>query len=234
MRDTTVLDRCISAEHTEVSRVIHEARAADEAELQLGLDAAALERPWEIFSIPSRSPIVGGAIHREHPFPAAATSSMLSKRPSVLDMLQTNRAIGLPWTCGPGTTQNESQIDALLPVVQPVIHNIGTGSLLRERFVIPDSNSGSSDERPKRTRLLSDTVEEETHTITTPVIQDSDGTMLESKESVSTDTMNESAMELPGEYVMVHDLEAIMEESAIIEEAERESSVTGRQTVTDS
>ena len=152
MRDATVLDRCITAEHTEVKRIIHEARAADEAELQLGLDAAALERPWENFSISSLSPIAGGAIHREHPFLTAATSSMLSKRPSVLDMLRTNRALGLPWTDGPGTTQDESQTDALLPVAQPVMHNIGTGSLLRERFVIPNSNCENSDERPKRTR----------------------------------------------------------------------------------
>ena len=64
IRDTTVLDRCITAEQTEVRRIIHEARAADEAELQLGLEAAALERPWEIFSIPSRSPITSGTIHR--------------------------------------------------------------------------------------------------------------------------------------------------------------------------
>ena len=53
-------------------------------------------------------------------------------------------------------------------------------------------------------------------------MQDSSGTMLESKDSVSTDTMNESVMGITGDYVMVHDLEAIMEESAIIEEAERE------------
>ena len=54
------------------------------------------------------------------------------------------------------------------------------------------------------------------------MLQDSTGSMLESKESGSTDTFKEGVTEIPEDYVMVRDLETIMEESAIIEEAERE------------